>query len=325
MRLLGTLLWASLLCRVATDTITIEKVTCQHAATGIDSFAHAGIAALGAAAGAIATAVAGGAVVIGTGGVAVGTVPLTASAVVAAAGSGASAANTALGWIDDLTSGTDDLIININGEQVWPVGGGHGSIEAGDTIYPDVSYDFDGNGRIEFIEYDSGSDNDNLGSIDVVDDVSPGEDYRINEALLFSDVEGSLYKVTYRVERNDRGRDPKYMVCGTAACRECVHDRCCRGETNQGLDRDGDEEDLRACPPGFYDKGWKTYDLWWPADDVYLRICGNAYTPGDEWCSHTIEVDGWERRRSQMRRAQAVKREGDLLALRRLLNRLADE
>merc|ERR1719210_1742124 len=128
-------------------------------------------------------------------------------------------------FIDSVTSGTDDLIINISGEQVWPTSG-HGSINGGQTITPDITFDFDGKCRIQFIEYDSGSDNDNLGFIDIEDDVSPGKDYRVEEAILFSDEEGDLYKVTYRVERNDRGRDAQFLLCGVAQCKACTSDCC---------------------------------------------------------------------------------------------------
>ena len=103
-------------------------------------------------------------VVVGTGGVALGSVPLTAGMVAAAASKGWGGAQTALTFIDNLTSGTDDLIISINGHQVWPEGGGHGAISAGETIYPNVKFDFDGNCRIRFIEFDTG-DNDDLGTI----------------------------------------------------------------------------------------------------------------------------------------------------------------
>ena len=126
-----------------------------------------------------------------------------------------------------------------------------------------------------------------------------------------------------------RGRDPKYMVCGFSTCKECAeNDKCCENQSNQGLDRDKDKSEVKSCPPGFVDRGWKTYDLWTPAADVYLRICGNEYTPTDN-CDQTIEVDGWWRRMSELRRAQAMKREKALqkaralkreVALRRLLN-----
>ena len=101
-----------------------------------------------------------------------------------------------------------------------------------------------------------------------------------------------------------RGKDPKWMMCGTAACKECANDPCCKKTTNSGLDRDGDTEDLRSCPPGFTDRGWKTYDLNWPAEDVYLRICGNKYASADN-CDHTIDVDGWERQVTNKRKQMA--------------------
>jgi len=286
---------AAVLCswhHVAADTIIIESVTCQRVATGIDNWVKVGARALGALWEAreplqeIAGAVASGNVP------AVGKLPLTAKEIYSKAKAGWDKGKKAMAFIDSTTSGTDDLIINISGEQVWPTSG-HGSINGGDTITPDITFDFDGKCRIQFIEYDSGSDNDNLGFIDIEDDVSPGKDYRVEDAILFNEEEGDLYKVTYRVERNDRKGEAKWLLCGTAACRKCGSN-CCKTDSNKGLDRDGDEEEVRTCPPGFSDRGWITYDLWWPADDVYLRICGNS-AAGSDWCSRTVEVEGYSK------------------------------
>jgi len=259
---------------VSGDTLYIEKVLCKHVATGIDVGAKAAAGAIGAIVAGGATALAGGAVVIGTGGAAVGTVPVTAGAVASAAAGGASGAKAALEYFDKLASGTDNLVININGQKVFPKTGDYYDIKAGQVIKPGIKFDFDGKARIQFIEYDWGSDNDNLGWIDIVDDVSPGQDYRVNEAIIFSKEEGDVYYVTYRVERNDKGSDESWLLCGTAACKTCSKPGC-TSTSNYGLDRDGDYEDLRKCPPSFTHQGYKKYPQLWPFDDVYLRICGH--------------------------------------------------
>jgi len=265
---------------VSGDTLVIEKITCKHVATGIDSAAKAAVSALGAIIAGGAAAAGKGAVVIGTGGAAIGTLPVTAGAIAGAATSGAKAAKSALEYIDKLVSGKDNLIININGQKVFPTSGKYYDIEAGQTIKPNIRFDFGGKCRIQFIEYDWGSDNDNLGSIDIEDDVSPGQDYRVNEAILFSKEEGDVYYVTYRVERNDKGTKESWLLCGTAACKDCKYPGCTH-TSNKGLDRDGDYEDLRQCPPSFKHQGYKHYPQIWPFDDVYLRMC--AHFPDDSW------------------------------------------
>merc|ERR1711988_183785 len=302
---LSLLLWCG---HVSADTLVIEKVTCQRVATGIDNFAKAGAEAIGALIAGGITAVGGVGVILGTGGTGA---PVTAGAVASAAVSGGKAGQKALDFLNSKTSGTDDLIININGEHVWPVGEKHGSIKAGESITPNIEFDFDGYARIQLIEYDWGSDNDNLGSLDVnpdVMEVAPEDNYRIDDAIVLNKDEGDLYYVTYHVTKNDKGKSiPKWMICGTAACKECESD-CCESDSNQGLDRDGDMPDLRTCPPGFTDKGRITYDLWWPADDVYLRICGNEYTPSDS-CDRKVVVNGY----LKMMRELAANQENSLM------------
>jgi len=257
---------------VSGDTLVIEKVTCKHVAVGIDAGAKALASTIGAIVAGGATALGGATVVVGTGGAAVGTIPVTATAVVSAAAGGASAAKEALEYIDKLTSGKDNLVINVNGQKVFPTSGQYFDIKAGETIRPNVRFDFDGKARIQLIEYDWGSDNDNLGWIDIVDDVSPGQDYRVNEAIVFSKEEGDVYYVTYKVERNDKGGKESWLLCGTSACKTCSKPGC-TSTSNSGLDRDGDKGDLRKCPPGFKHQGYKKYVMLWPFDDVYLRIC----------------------------------------------------
>lgn len=247
------------------DTLIIEKIECKRTATGIDSGTRVAAAALGAWIGVGASFVTAGAAAPAT---------VSALAVAGAAGTGAGAGDPLLQLVDGWTSGEDDLIININGQKVYPTSGNYYNMAKNQVIRPDIRFDFSGAARIQFIEYDSGSDNDNLGSIDVNGEFKRGENYRVEQALIFNEDEGALYYVDYKVERNQKGFEERWMLCGTAACKSCAKPWCTT-TSNDGLDRDGDEEDLRECPPSFRHRGYKEYPQLWPFEDVFLRICAN--------------------------------------------------
>ena len=82
------------------------------------------------------------------------------------------------------------------------------------------------------------------------------------------------------------------MLCGANKCKHCVGDPCCKTTTGIGLETDGDYEDLKQCPAGFYHVGWKTeIDLF---KDQHLRVCkyfgeppsstaDNPYGTADRW------------------------------------------
>ena len=223
------------------------------------------------------TAVANGVVVVGTGGVALAGAPATVAGVAAAAKAGAVGGVAVIKFLDGIFSGVDNLVININGEKVFPSGGKlHYGIKAGETITPNIRFDFESGARVQFLEYDSGSDHDNLGSIDILpakwDDKTY---YEETQVILYNDVEGDMYFVDYRVEKNSKGHGEKWMLCGTAACKICGEPGCTK-TSNYGLDRDGDKEDLRKCPPGFKEIRFKRYPQTWPFVDVYLRVCSNC-------------------------------------------------
>merc|ERR1711988_2968 len=301
--MLRLILWATVLCclsHVDADTIIIEEITCIQAATGISTEATAAVAALSSLAAVLGTAIAGGAVVVGTGGAAIGTVPLTLTAVAKAAAGGLSAGITAMHALDKLTSGEDDLIVTINGVKVWPTGGlVHGRIEAGQTIRPNIHFDVDGDlhvtNVIRFLEHDSdGSGHDDLGQIPIFHNEKKGKNYD-RTLMTYSKKEGDLYQVKYSVKRNNKGKKPRWLQCGVSVCIECFNDPCCKKTSRVGLDKDKDKEDVRKCPPKWKNRGWKTFNLLFPAADVYLRICANSQA----WkmdCSQHIDVEGYERR-----------------------------
>ena len=64
----------------------------------------------------------------------------------------------------------------------------------------------------------------------------------------------------------------RWRLCGTEKCKQCSDEECA-STNNDGLDRDKNKEDLKSCPDGFHDWGYKHYDQMWPVADVYLRVC----------------------------------------------------
>jgi len=281
---------------IRADTLIIEKIHCQRVATGIDNWARAGAAALGGLVAGGITAAGGGATAVGTGGA---TLPVTAVAVAKAAAAGSSAGLSAIEFMNGPTSGQDDLIVTVNGKTVYPEHGKYAAMEAGYSRYPDVSYEFETGCEIQLIEYDSGSDNDDMGSIRVDsaanDRTAPGADYWVDRAVVMSEEEGSLYYITYRVIRSKAKVDMKWALCGTAACKDCSNPNC-QGTSNSGLDRDKDKSDLKSCPYPLVTSGYKEYPQSWPFADVYLRICRpettNAESDADELYESLMEMWG---------------------------------
>ena len=107
-------------------------------------------------------------------------------------------------------------------------------MNAGDTIYPNIQVPFEQGATIQLIEYDSGSDNDDLGSIEVrsyaFDSVKLGQDYTVTDAIVVAPraEDGSVYLVTYSVRRNLGSAEDvtKYVLCGTNQCDACARDNC---------------------------------------------------------------------------------------------------
>jgi len=268
--MLKTLVVSLALCLtvVQADRLVIEKIECKRVATGIDSTGTAGFGALGGIIAGGATIIAGVVTIPETGG---GSLPVTWGALGEAAAGGATGAVSALKFIDGFTSGEDQLTINVNGVDVYD----H-EMEAGDVQYPEVSVEFETGCEIQLVERDSVSDNDDMGHINVDnvahDKTAKGKDYRMDEALILSLEEGSLYLVTFRVERSGSKAQTNWALCGTAACKECSEAHC-SDTSNDNLDRDGDYEDLRNCPYPMVHSGWKEYWMMWPLDNLYLRIC----------------------------------------------------
>ena len=297
----------------ATDLITIDRIKCFKPASGLDVAGELAFASIGVAI-ATSTAIASGGT---TGAIVAGSIIGGAETAFVTWGL-ASALDGSSCFIEDNGNGTstidcgvieigrprdqvtvptesiasasihndgapDDLIVKINGRQVVS-GSGIGtsqSMGAGDVIYPDVSVSFEQGARIQLIEYDFGSDNDDLGTIEISDKYRPGENYTVRDAIVLApdSEDGSLYFVDYTVTRGagDASSVTKYMLCGTNQCDACSNDNCV-SQDYSSLDRDGDLEDLLDCPYPFETSSYIEYQqiLF---DDVYLRVCKGPVCP----------------------------------------------
>lgn len=157
-----------------------------------------------------------------------------------------------------------------------------------------IKASFQGHARIALIEYDWGSDNDDIGHLDV----AGGMDASIDQAFILAphEEDGSIYLVSYKVHKG-KG-DPKsvvgYMLCGTNQCDACFNPGC-KDQPYDNLDRDKDHEDLKLCPPGMSHHSYKRYPQWWPFADVYLRVCVRDHLPHwpcDAWFFQHGDFDG---------------------------------
>merc|ERR1711971_313934 len=168
--------------------------------------------------------------------------PLTLGALSAAGsavGAKYAAAGAALDHLDSLFSGPDDLIMQVNGETVLPVSGVYEAMEAGQTKRLSIKVPFQGHARIALVEYDSGSDNDDLGHLDV----QGGMSYSVDQAFILAPnaEDGSVYLVSYRVKAGEGNPADVvgFMLCGTNQCEACINPRCVH-QPYDNLDRDKD-------------------------------------------------------------------------------------
>jgi len=220
-----------------------------------------------------ATITAGGTAVVVSGGTAATVaVPASYAAIATAAAGGAAKADWVLQQLDKKYSGTDHLIVQVDGKQVVPSSGTYRNIEGGETLYTAIQVSFRGSARISIIEYDWGSDNDDLGGLDVTGGWTHHNDRAVIRARHAED--GSIYFVSYSVQagKGDPNAVVWWMMCGTNQCKACKSPKCWR-DSKGSLDRDKDKGDLKRCPPGFRHHSWKKYDQIWPAADVYLNVC----------------------------------------------------
>ena len=193
----------------------------------------------------------------------------------------------------DLAGGgqSDDLHIRINGQLVYVEEISQGEIV---NLQTEVSASFLGGFRIQLIEWDSGSNNDNLGFIGVTDDYKPGENYSVEALVLGPEEEGSIYVITYRVERGvgDPAEVTTAMLCGINQCNACEGASCDRDERD-GIDRSA-QGGLLSCSEHYYPMDgpfrfaqWVIYDQF-IGYDVRLKECrgpsDGTLTSFDRYC-----------------------------------------
>eukprot|EP00930_Biecheleria_cincta_P087895 TRINITY_DN77135_c0_g1_i1.p1 TRINITY_DN77135_c0_g1~~TRINITY_DN77135_c0_g1_i1.p1 ORF type:complete len:568 (-),score=101.20 TRINITY_DN77135_c0_g1_i1:276-1979(-) len=228
-----------------------------------------------------------------------GTLATAGQAAVDAAG----AIKTAESVLNTAYSGTDELIVKVNGVQVLPAPGipcrgyymekkdekldcsGYNcqwvtkvtdkgnipacKINAGETINAKIEASFQGAATIQLMEYDYGSDNDDLGWFQVDPSRNPHEG---QDMVVYSAAEDTIYMISYKIDHGKGNKEdiPATLQCGTVECRPCEGASC---RDHSGLDRDGDLHDLKACPGNYVHDRYERFPQWWPFSDVYLRIC----------------------------------------------------
>ena len=175
-------------------------------------------------------------------------------------------------FLDKQFSGQDDLMVRIDGRVYLPTQGNYYAMQGGQEIFPNLQAAIQGAGQLQLIEWDGGSDNDNLGMLTILG----GRSYTGTDIVILApdSEDGSVYLVSYRVDAGMGNPQAvtKSMMCGTNQCEICNR-LDCSGQSRGGMDRDGDKPDLLRCPPHFDEAGFREFDMTWPAEDVYLRIC----------------------------------------------------
>ncbi|MCL4189341.1 MAG: hypothetical protein KJZ85_17215 [Rhodobacteraceae bacterium] len=230
------------------DLLTITEIRNIKPASGLDA---AGKAVFGIVGAAVAAA--------GSGGVSLGDLY-----------DGARFGVTVGQYLDRAFSGQDDLIVKIDGRTLLPAQGPYHAMQAGQMIRPNLRASIIGAAQLQLVEWDGGSDNDNLGVLVILG----GRDYVARNVVILApdDEDGSIYLVSYRVEAGKgTAQDvPNAMLCGTNQCNECAR-LDCAGQPYGDLDRDGDKPDLIRCPAHFTEAGFIEYPQVF--ENVFLRVC----------------------------------------------------
>ena len=213
---------ALLLCShaLASDRLIVEKITCKKPATDYDAIQIGYLLFLYD-------------LVIIKEGKAPKDTPVTVADITQAAADGNYEGIEALRLLNETYSQSDNLFVNIDGNKVFPKDTDYVGIEAGESVNPIIDYSFEGGCTMQFIKHGLSSSHVSLGSIVIntapYDKKNPGKDFRVDNAILMSFIEGSIYYVDYRVERN-KGLEvgEQWQVCGIDMCRRCA-ERWCAG------------------------------------------------------------------------------------------------
>ena len=66
---------------------------------------------------------------------------------------------------------------------------------------------------------------------------------------------------------------PFWLLCGAdSRCVTC-RNAYCANQSHSGIDRDKDKWDLKRCPYGYSFNKYIKYKQFWPAADVYSKVC----------------------------------------------------
>jgi hypothetical protein len=173
----------------------------------------------------------------------------------------------------------DDLIVTVSDQQIIPINGESELMLPETSLQLNTKISFERGLRIQLLEYDSGSANDDLGYLEINNDWydldTPGADYEEIGAIVADISETSIYFISFKVTRN-AGIEAdviENMICGTELCNVCFNEQC-DGQTISNLDRDKDFNDLKSCPVPLLTTGFRKFPQIIVAD-VYLRVCGD--------------------------------------------------
>lgn len=187
--------------------------------------------------------------------------------------------NVLVNSLDDDFSEQDDLIVRINGVKVIPSTFSQDSYPMfKDNVYPnEVTGTYMNFADVQLIEYDSGSDNDDLGSFWAKDETlldGAIEPFNEDTVTIQSNAEdGSVYNVTYKLEPGlgQLADIPERIICSYG---ECV-------DTREPIPRvfDADPFDIFSddsaitCPKGYYLSTYTSEEFSEYLDNQILGIC----------------------------------------------------
>jgi len=175
-------------------------------------------------------------------------------------------------------STTDQLIVRINGVRAVPVSLADKfyPMEKGDIYPAQVSGFTLGTSTVQILEYDSASDNDDLGSLEIFDESMLSEPVEpLNEDTVFviatNDEDDSVYKVSYKLEPNVGNLDdvPERIICGRDECvdaREPLPKTFAISELYNGLSP-------MDCPAGYDLDAYTSEEISSITDNELFAVC----------------------------------------------------
>jgi len=182
-------------------------------------------------------------------------------------------AGKAADFLQEHYSGTDEVVVKVDGQQVSPkarYGSKYLSMSQGTTNLVNVRVSFRTHARIQLMEWDWFTAHDDLGHLDVVG----GRDKTLEDVMIVGKT--SVYAISLKIEAGKGNRKSMigYLLCGPNKCIQCL-DRECYNQDWSGLTRvtSYGKGDVMDCIDGFEHLKWERYPQWWPYSDKYLRVC----------------------------------------------------